>query len=162
MTEEKYLKIKEFLLNHRKVLYTAATLNKLSEVAVYFSYILFLVLLIINKNLYCIQSMTVCGVGFVLLTVYRKHLNTERPYEKFDFVPLIKKETEGCSFPSRHAFSAAVIGTSLLPIYSAWGTVLLMLAALMAVLRVVLGLHFIKDTLAGFLIGVAFGLLCFV
>ncbi len=162
MTKEQYLKVKVFLLGHKKLFYTAAALSKLSEATVYVSYPLFILLLIINKNLYCIQSIAVCGVGFVLLTLFRKYVNAERPYEKFAFLPLIKKETAGCSFPSRHVFSAAIIGMSLLPAYSVWGVTVLVLGALMAALRVIFGLHFIKDTVWGFVVGVVFGLLSFI
>ncbi len=162
MTREGFLKIKVFFKGHIRLLYTAAAISKLSELAVYVSYPLFLLLLIINKNLYCIQSMLVCGIGFVLLTLFRKYINAERPYERYDFAPLIKKETSGNSFPSRHVFSAAVIGMSMLPVFSVWGAVILVLSLITALLRVLLGIHFIKDTVAGFLIGVMIGLFSFI
>ena len=106
--------------------------------------------------------MLVCGIGFVLLTLFRKYLNAQRPYEKFGFTPLIKKETRGCSFPSRHTFSAAIIGMSLLKVYPLWGGIVLGLAAVLAALRVILGVHFIKDTAAGLLIGIVLGLFSFI
>lgn len=162
MTKEGYLKIKDFLLSHKPLLYIAAALCRFGEAAVYLSYPLFLLILIINKNLYCIRSVLVCGIGFVLLTLFRKYVNAERPYERFGFTPLIKKETKGCSFPSRHTFSAAIIGMSLLAVFPVWGGTVLGLAAVMAALRVVLGVHFIKDTAAGLLIGIVFGLFSFI
>lgn len=162
MTKEGYLKIKAFLLSHRPLLYVAAALCRFGEIAVYLSYPLFLLILIINKNLYCIRSVLVCGIGFVLLTLFRKYLNAQRPYEKFGFTPLIKKETRGCSFPSRHTFSAAIIGMSLLKVYPLWGGIVLGLAAILAALRVILGVHFIKDTAAGLLIGIVLGLFSFI
>lgn len=162
MTKEGYLKIKAFLLSHRPLLYVAAALCRFGEIAVYLSYPLFLLMLIINKNLYCIRSVLVCGIGFVLLTLFRKYLNAQRPYEKFGFTPLIKKETRGCSFPSRHTFSAAIIGMSLLKVYPLWGGIVLGLAAVLAALRVILGVHFIKDTAAGLLIGIVLGLFSFI
>ncbi len=162
MNKERYLKIKNFLLKRKNLLYVSAAASKISELAVYVSYPVFLIIMMINKNLYCIQSMAVCGIGFVLLTLLRKYVNAERPYEKFGFSPLIKKETVGCSFPSRHVFSASVIGMSILPVYSLWGGAVLFLALLMGALRVILGLHFIKDTAAGLLIGLAIGLFSFI
>ena len=162
MTKEGYLKIKNFLLSNKPLLYLAAALCRFGELAVYLSYPLFLIILIINKNLYCIRSVLVCGIGFLLLSFFRKRINAERPYEKFGFTPLIKKETKGCSFPSRHTFSAAIIGMSLLAVYPIWGGIVLGLAVALAALRVVLGVHFIKDTAAGLLIGVIFGLFSFI
>ena len=51
---------------------------------------------------------------------------------------------------------------SLLAVYPIWGGIVLGLAVALAALRVVLGVHFIKDTTAGLLIGVIFGLFSFI
>lgn len=42
-------------------------------------------------------------------TALRRALNFPRPYQQPGFVPLVQKERQGCSFPSRHALSAGVI-----------------------------------------------------
>ncbi len=162
MTRERYLKIKEFLKQNKPLLYILAAAGKLLALAVYVSYPLFLLMLIINKNLYCIQSVAVCGIGFLLITFFRKYFNAERPYERFGFSPIIKKETLGCSFPSRHVFSAAVIGMSLLPVYPMWGAAVLVAAVILGLLRVVFGLHFIKDVSVGLAAGLIFGLFSFI
>ncbi len=49
------------------------------------------------------------AVSFTLLSVFRKAYSAPRPYEVFSIQPLLKKETVGKSFPSRHVFSAFVI-----------------------------------------------------
>ena len=162
MKKEHFLKAKEFLLKRKNLLYVSAAANKLCEVAVYLSYPIFLFLLIINKNLYCLRSVLVCGIGVVLLSLFRRYINAERPYEKYDFSPLVKKETKGNSFPSRHVFSAAVIGMSILPIYVFWGGTVLFFAVLMGIIRVALGLHFIQDSRAGLFIGIIIGLFSFI
>ena len=51
------------------------------------------------------------GISFVAVSIFRKCYNAKRPYEIYDFKPLIPKDTIGKSFPSRHVFSIFVIGT---------------------------------------------------
>ena len=58
------------------------------------------------------------GISFVAVSIFRKCYNAKRPYEIYDFKPLIPKDTIGKSFPSRHVFSIFVIGTTLLYHYT--------------------------------------------
>ena len=90
----------------------------------------------------------------VLLSLARRALNRPRPYEVYDLPPLLHKETQGKSFPSRHVFSICVIGTSLLYILPPLGAALLVLGALLAVARVVSGVHFVRDVVSGAVSGV--------
>ena len=92
--------------------------------------------------------------GYSLLSLARRALNRPRPYEVYDLPPLLHKETQGKSFPSRHVFSICVIGTSLLYILPPLGAALLVLGALLAVARVVSGVHFVRDVVSGAVIGV--------
>ena len=48
------------------------------------------------------------GISFVAVSIFRKCYNAKRPYEIYDFKPLIPKDTIGKSFPSRHVFSIFV------------------------------------------------------
>jgi undecaprenyl-diphosphatase len=63
-------------------------------------------------------------------------------------------------FPSDHATAAFAIGVALLLRNRAWGTVVLVLATVLAVGRVAMGIHFPSDVLGGALLGtvVALGL----
>lgn len=95
-----------------------------------------------------------CGVPFLALSALRARLDAPRPYEVCGLEPLIPKDTRGRSFPSRHVFSICVIGTSLLYLRPALGAALLVLAAMLAAARIVSGLHFPRDVLAGALLGI--------
>ena len=78
-------------------------------------------------------------------------MDRPRPYEKFEVPPVIKKDTKGQSFPSRHVFSAAMIAMTFL-LMSPWswlGAVFLFVSIVLAVVRVVSGVHFISDVIAG-------------
>lgn len=102
--------------------------------------------------------------SFALLTIVRKTINAPRPYEVFETQPVIPKNTLGKSFPSRHVFSIFVIGTTFLAVAPSpiFGIVVLLLGVALAIVRVCTGLHFPRDVVAGALLGMAAGSLCFV
>lgn len=101
------------------------------------------------------------ALGFVLLSLFRKALNAPRPYEKENMIPLLTKETSGQSFPSRHVFSATIISMCALRAFPLLGVICLFLSILLAVFRVLLGVHYPRDVVAGYLVGIGVGLLLY-
>ena len=91
------------------------------------------------------------GVPFVVLSVMRKVINMPRPREVLgqDFLP----GKRGRSFPSRHVFSSFSIGTALCFVCVPAGVIVLAMGALIAACRVALGNHFLRDVIAGALMG---------
>lgn len=106
-----------------------------------------------------LRAALVPGISFVLVTVLRKEINAPRPYEVFDAAPVIPKDTRGNSFPSRHAFSIFVIAMTFCACCPlAWaGPVMLAAGVLLAVIRVVSGVHFPCDVVVGALLGMLAG-----
>ena len=97
------------------------------------------------------KALLVPAVSFVLLTVVRALINRPRPYERFEVAPVIPKDTKGNSFPSRHVFSASMIAMTFV-MHSPWigvGLAFLVVSILLAVVRVVSGVHYISDVIAG-------------
>lgn len=97
------------------------------------------------------RALLVPAVSFVLLTVVRAVINRPRPYEAFDVAPVIPKDTKGNSFPSRHVFSATMIALTFV-LHSPWlglGIGFLIISILLAVVRVISGVHYISDVIAG-------------
>ena len=106
-----------------------------------------------------IKYLVVLGIPFCLVSLLRKYIGAPRPYEIYDFYEKKPKESEKNSFPSRHAFSIFAIGTLICFSYPTFGIVLILLGVVLCVCRVLLGYHFIRDVLAGALIGVTSSLI---
>ena len=96
------------------------------------------------------------AAAFVVGTALRAAINRPRPYTKYGFVPLFPKDKTGQSMPSRHCFSAAAIAAAVWYVLPPLGAVLAVLAVIIAVSRVVTGVHFVSDVLAGLAFGLVF------
>ncbi len=105
-----------------------------------------------------LEFIAISALPFALVSVLRVVINTERPYEVYDFYDTPPKNKKGKSFPSRHAFSVFLIATLLIEVYIPFGIALYVFAVLLALSRVLLGMHFVRDVLTGALIGVLSGL----
>lgn len=92
---------------------------------------------------------------FVLGTLLRQAIDRPRPYETLAFTPLFPKDTRGQSFPSRHCFSAACIAVAAVRVSPVCALILGVLALLIALTRVLSGVHYISDVLAGLVFGAA-------
>ena len=101
----------------------------------------------------------VTAVGFVAVSFFRRRFNAPRPYECCAIAPLIARDGAGKSFPSRHTFSAFAIAASWFAASVPVAVVLLVAAGVVAVCRVLGGVHFPRDVVAGAFIGSATGAL---
>ena len=99
--------------------------------------------------------------GFVILSFLRKKINTPRPYEEWDIKPLLDRDSPGQSMPSRHVFSATIISMACLHASLSVGVILLVLSALLGLVRVSGGVHYLKDVVVGYICGLAWGVLFF-
>lgn len=99
------------------------------------------------------------GAPFVLVTLFRHLVNAPRPYETYDFYQTPPKNKCGKSFPSRHVFSGFVIATLAFAYSLPLALVMLGFAVILAVSRVLLGIHFIRDVVCGALVGVVSGVI---
>lgn len=127
----------------------------------YAAYPLSLIVLGLNRDERLLRAVLVPAISFVLLSLFRSAVNAPRPYQVLDIQPLIHKDTRGKSFPSRHVFSVFVIGMTLLWLMPAVGAVFLAMGVVLAVCRVIGGVHWPKDVLAGALAGIVAGIVGF-
>ena len=102
------------------------------------------------------------ALGFVLLTLVRKWINQPRPYEAWEIIPLLDKDSSGNSMPSRHVFSATIISMACVHANLLSGLILLVLSALLGLVRVLGGVHYPKDVLVGYACGLLWGIIFFI
>lgn len=163
MKKETYVNITAPLRDNPKWTKLIHNCNRILTVLVFVAYPLLLLWLLLERNLILARAIIVPLDSFVILTVFRYIVNARRPYEVFEMEPVIPKNTKGKSFPSRHVFSVFIIAMTYLAICPiTWiGIVLLVIGGLLAVVRVVSGVHFPRDVIAGAIFGVASGIVGF-
>ena len=135
--------------------------NSLLTKIMYLIYPLMLIYLFCAQSNRLLAFILIPALSFVLVSVVRKLLNAPRPYEAWQINPLIKKDTKGQSMPSRHVFSATIISMAVLRLNPILGILFLVLSLVIAICRVIGGVHYPHDVAAGYLIGIICGLLLF-
>ena len=94
----------------------------------------------------------VTAVGFVAVSFFRRRFNAPRPYECCAIAALIARDGAGKSFPS-------AISVSWFAAIAPGAVVLLFAAVVLAICRVLGGVHFPRDVVVGALIGSVTGAL---
>ncbi|WP_329382963.1 phosphatase PAP2 family protein [Anaerofustis butyriciformans] len=159
MDKNFYLKLYE---PYKKDLAKKRRLNILDKIVTYSVFISFPVFLIIGFLMgkdFVLRLVLTTFIPFVLLSFFRKLFNFKRPYEVFNITPVLDKDTKGKSFPSRHVFSAFLIASSCLFVNYYYGIFVLILGVLLMYIRVVGGVHFLRDVLFGMGLGILCGVI---
>ena len=164
MNLEQYTKLLDFFTRHSTAFSLLLMANRLLTACGFFLYPLLLLVLLLEKDLFTLGCFIVIpAFCFLVVTVFRKVVNRNRPYEKFPITSLIKKDKKGQSFPSRHVFSIFLIATLWFYFWKPVGVFLFIAGIFLAIVRVIGGVHFISDVCAGALLGIIAGWLtnCF-
>lgn len=133
------------------------TLRLFSHLAGIFAFVLFLYVSVcawISSPLSAVKLCVIIGLSYVIVSIFRKLINAPRPYEVYDFYVSVPKEKKGVSFPSRHTFLVFAIATVCFPAAALPAIILFVLGTVLAISRVLLGIHFVRDVLCGALLGV--------
>ena len=126
-----------------------------TEIAFFFATLV--LLFVFGAYMKVVVSAASAAVGYILVSVVRRLINSPRPYEVYDFYDVPPKDKRGQSMPSRHCYSAFVIATLCYLLHPVCAAVALLVAAVLAVLRVLTGMHFVRDVLVGAAAGVFVG-----
>ena len=98
-------------------------------------------------------------LSFIIISAVRRIVNAPRPADLFPELEFLKSKTSSPAFPSRHTFSASLIAVLVLYFSPIFGGVLLFLSLLLGASRVLLGKHFPRDVICGWLLGAVSGAL---
>ena len=158
-----YERVRPFFVTHPYYLSLLKWTNRLVTLLMpllYF-YVLWVVYLKATKTWIVLAYLLVPAIGFIVLSVIRKRMNWPRPYELGTFPPLLNREGKGRSMPSRHVFSAAIISTVAWGVHPLLSVLGLSLALLLSGVRVLAGVHFVRDVVVGFLSAILWGFFWF-
>ena len=108
------------------------------------------------------RAVLVPAATFMLANGLRMALDKPRPYETHDIQPLLVKDTRGQSFPSRHMASATVITCTLAWILPPLAVIGALGCAGIAFVRIVGGVHYPRDIVAAFALGIICAFIGFV
>ncbi|WP_261313273.1 phosphatase PAP2 family protein [Limosilactobacillus panis] len=154
-----YQRISAPIRKHPRQVTVLRLTNRAIEVLMYLAYLGMVGQQVWTRHGAAWSIIVVPGVGFVLVSLARNFLNVPRPYEQWTLCPLISREKTGDSFPSRHVFSAMTIAMVAYRVWWPLGIFLVFLTVLLALIRVVGGVHYPKDVLAGMAAGLVCGAL---
>lgn len=114
-----------------------------------------------DKNAALLAAATAAAAGILLFMILKKVVGRRRPcgLEPHCWATLLPPDQ--FSFPSGHSITAFAVAVPLSLFYPFVAPVLFALAASIALSRIVLGLHFLTDVIAGSLLGSLLGYVAF-
>lgn len=159
MSKETYIARVESVRERPRLARALIVTNRILTGIGYVAYPLLLVLLFLFERELLARCIAVPAAGFLIVSAFRYIYNEPRPYEALSFKPVIAKDTSGKSFPSRHTFCMFMIAASWMT-YAPWvGILLAVSGCAMAAIRVVCGVHYVKDVVAGALCAIVFAII---
>lgn len=164
MKEQKYKQLNSYMSETKGRSNTIKALHDVLPVIMMVFYPVQLIYLLVTegfKNEMFLKATFVPLGVFIVVTILRYIVNQKRPYEKYNYTPVVKKDTKGKSFPSRHTASAFIIAMAFLYLDVKLGVIMLTIATIIAITRVLSGVHFIHDVIGGALISIVTGIFCF-
>ena len=158
MNKENYIKIMSWWQSHKKLLKVTAMAERILEIVTVVGYLVLLLYSAYVNGGLLLRSAVTSVIALYGCTLLRFTVNAPRPYQKYDTLPAINKYTKGQSFPSRHLTSISVISISMMYMNTYVGIIFILFTFMMGVLRVLLGVHFVKDVAVGAAIGWIIGI----
>ncbi len=160
MNKETYKKMTAPFRENTRAAKKLEIINKIATYTVFIAYPIFVLYLFFSASPSLACAIIAPLDGFIVVSVFRYLVNRPRPYEKFNLPPVIPKDTHGKSFPSRHVFSAFIIAFTMIicaPTVSLFwfiGIILVIIAVVIAVVRVISGVHYISDVIGALIFAI--------
>jgi undecaprenyl-diphosphatase len=137
-----------------------AIISRLGDGILWYSIMLCLPLLYGIEGLNSTLIMTLVGViNLTLYKLLKKKTCRARPYQASDLIVLGTKPLDHYSFPSGHTLHAVAFTIILVSHYPYMGWIIIPFSILVAMSRVILGLHYPTDVIAGAILGTTTSLL---
>lgn len=162
MTEKQYIELTNFCrktkLREKSIIFFC----RYSPVSVIFIYAITIFYLTIIKSPKLFLFIILPAIDLIFISLLRRIFNKPRPYDELNYEPLGKyKKGKGQSFPSRHTASAFIIGMACIYVNKIYGSIMLILAVLIAASRIISGVHYPKDVFSGGIISLVLGYIGF-
>jgi undecaprenyl-diphosphatase len=103
------------------------------------------------------HALLTAAVGFLLYKLIKNRAVRERPYITHSAIECASAPLDRYSFPSGHTLHAVCFSLLITSYFPEWTSALAALALLIALSRVILGLHYPTDVAAGAVLGGALG-----
>jgi undecaprenyl-diphosphatase len=128
--------------------------SRLGDGLFWYSLMLLILLFEGREGLLPVLHMALAGLSGTLLYKWLKGKTLRpRPFEVHQDIFMTGKPLDKFSFPSGHTLHAVVFGLVAINYYPALSFIIMPFVSMVALSRVVLGLHYPSDVLAGALIG---------
>jgi undecaprenyl-diphosphatase len=128
--------------------------SRLGDGLFWYSLMLLILLFEGSDGLLPVLHMALAGLSGTLLYKWLKGKTLRpRPFEVHQDIFLTGKPLDKFSFPSGHTLHAVVFGLVAINYYPALSFIIMPFVSMVALSRVVLGLHYPSDVLAGAIIG---------
>lgn len=161
MNETNYARIRNWFMANQMRYQIFIFIYRFLPAIVFCTYSILIIVLLYHKDSRIIKVTLIPFIIFVLVSILRKIIDLPRPYTVMNIEPLIQKNKTGESFPSRHVLSVSIIAVACFFVNLWLGILMCILSVLIAIVRVISGVHFIKDVICGALISYIIGGLLF-
>ncbi len=165
MNETAYKKISAWFLCHKIPLRILMFCGEILPLIVAAGYFILLGVEFFSYGIFdkrFLKALLIPAFVFLFVSALRSLLNSKRPYEIYNIKPIVKKETCGKSFPSRHTASVFIITMAFLSTNSWIGIICLIFGVLIGLSRIFYGVHFIRDVVSAVFLSITVGIIFFV
>lgn len=156
MKPENYIKLNNFIKSHKKLEKAIIFIDKGFPKPVMWIFYSMLFFLAIKKDKRVFACASIPWIDFYIVTKIRNKINRKRPFENLGFEPIVP-HSKGKSCPSRHASSSVIITFAVYFISPFWGIITGIISFFVCFSRILTGVHYISDVIAGMAISIFIG-----